>query len=220
MKELKHSIFTHCHSHSGRIINTQTHSHTYCMHALCVCMCTCWHTRSLSVLYSEGMYKYDCCSAEVKCSLLTFNGWMMWILLVFVVAHDGIYCVYLGNIFLFHWECFIFYKQYQHKTSKYTKAILESATISYILPKLSIITSFKELKRFNTEKAKVAAVNIIQCTVDSKSKHNLTEKLVVSTDLHPESFLCRYSINILACTSWLAANMLVYRLKPELSTNF
>lgn len=34
VKELKRSIFTHCHSLSGRIINTQTHSHTYCMHAL------------------------------------------------------------------------------------------------------------------------------------------------------------------------------------------
>lgn len=33
VKELKRSIFTRCHSYSGRIINTQTHSHTSCMHA-------------------------------------------------------------------------------------------------------------------------------------------------------------------------------------------
>lgn len=41
--ELKRSIFTRCHSHSGRIINTQTHSHTYWVRALCCVWPHCVH---------------------------------------------------------------------------------------------------------------------------------------------------------------------------------
>ncbi len=58
LSELRCSIFTRCHSHTGRIINTQTHSHTYTMHALYfvrlhVHMLT--HTFNLfSFLHSEG----------------------------------------------------------------------------------------------------------------------------------------------------------------------
>lgn len=69
VKELKHSIFTRCHSHSAGIINTQTHSHTY-LRACAACV----RGRGCAHADTRSAKRGNHCGAQVSRSLLESRG--------------------------------------------------------------------------------------------------------------------------------------------------
>lgn len=107
--ELKRSIFTRCHSHSGRIINTQTHSHTYWVRALGCVRPHCVHAdthiqlparseemskHSRRLLTLDGLvpslllHSYHMLHADPQSVLLSTKTTSVMLFHVFIMLHD------------------------------------------------------------------------------------------------------------------------------------